>query len=60
MLKGSFGSSRVCPNENNVSNGMLSSLAKLPKYFCIMSRENESCPAGTGVCVVKTFAAAAS
>src|SRR5439155_11114732 len=58
MLNGSPGLSRVWPNEKSSSNGMFISLANLPKYFCIISRENESCPAGTGVCVVKTFAAA--
>ena len=58
MLNCSSGLSRVWPNENSSSNGMLSSLANFPKYFCIISRENESFPAGTGVCVVKTLAAA--
>src|SRR5215208_4536469 len=56
MLNGSSGLRRVWPNENNSSNGTCSSLANLPKYFCIISREKESLPAGTGVCVVKTFA----
>src|SRR4029077_1070667 len=58
ILNGSLGLSRVLPNENSSSKGMFDSLANLPKYFCIISRENESLPAGTGVCVVKTFAAA--
>ena len=45
-------------SENNSSNGICNSRAKCPKYFRIISRENESLPAGTGVCVVKTLAAA--
>jgi hypothetical protein len=49
MENGSFGSTRVWPNESSSSNGMFSSFAKLPKYFRIMSRGNESLPAGTGV-----------
>src|SRR5438046_5984727 len=53
MLNGSLGSTRVCPNENSSSNGIFSSLAKAPKYFRIISRGNESLPAGTGVWVVK-------
>src|SRR6266480_2707703 len=44
ILNGSLGLSRVWPNENSSSNGMFSSLANLPKYFCIISRENESFP----------------
>ena len=57
MLNGSVGSTRVCPNENSSSNGMSNSLAKAPKYLRIISRGNESLPAGTGVWVVKTLAA---
>src|SRR5205814_1753435 len=49
ILNGSFGSTRVWPNENSSSNGTLSSLANAPKYFFIISREKESLPAGTGV-----------
>ena len=60
MLKGSERSTRVWPNEKSSSNGMPSSLAKSPKYFFIISRGKESLPAGTGVWVVKTLAAAAT
>src|SRR6266480_4174433 len=42
MLNGSSGLRRVWPNENSSSNGMFSSFAKLPKYFCIISRGNGS------------------
>src|ERR1041385_7574223 len=58
ILNGSSGVRRVWANENSYSNETFSSFANLPKYFCIISRENESLPAGTGVCVVKTLAAA--
>src|SRR6266481_9497481 len=58
ILKGSSGLRRVWPNENSSSNGRFNSFANFPKYFCIISREKESLPAGTGVCVVKTLAAA--
>src|SRR5947208_14905942 len=54
ILNGSSGLRRVCPNENSSSNGMLSSSANLPKYFCIISREEESLPAETGVLLLKT------
>src|SRR5262245_36018877 len=50
MLNGSSGLRRVWPYENSSSNGIFSSLAKFPKYFRIISRGNESLPAGTGVC----------
>src|ERR1051325_8870417 len=51
ILNGSSGLRRVWPNENSSSNGTFSSFANFPKYFCIISREKESLPAGTGVCV---------
>ena len=60
MLNGSFEFRRVWPNEKNSSNEMFSSFTSFAKYFCIISRGNESWPAGTGVCVVKTLAAATS
>src|SRR5437667_12896209 len=56
MLNGSFGSSRVWPNENSSSNGMLSSLATLPKYFFIILREDGVFSGGTRVSVVENLA----
>src|SRR2546421_5058253 len=55
ILNGSDRSTRVWPNEKSSSNGMPSSFAKSPEYFRIISRGNESLPAGTFVWGVEIF-----